>query len=318
MGDLTAPRAVGRTALRVPAIGLGTAPMGGLYAPVPESQAVETIHYALAHEVRFFDTAPLYGAGQSERYLGTALAGVPRDQYVLATKVGRLIHADGTVEFDFSRDGVLRSVEESLRRLRLDHIDIIHIHDPDDLKHYGTVLHEAFPALAELRTQGVIKAIGAGMNQWELLADFARAADFDCFLLAGRYTLLQQHPLHEFLPLCQSRGISVFLGGVYNSGILASGAQPGAKYMYADAPPQVLERVRRIEAVCARHAVPLYVAAAQFPLAHPAVTTLLFGARYPTELEATIDALRQPIPPGLWDDLRADGLLDPAAPTPAP
>jgi D-threo-aldose 1-dehydrogenase len=304
---------IGATPLYVPRLGLGTAPLSGLYAPVPAADALATIHYALEQGLNFFDTAPLYGAGQSERYLGQALAGTPRDSYVLATKVGRLVTAEGDVRFDFSRDGVRRSLDESLQRLQMDYVDILHIHDPDN--HYPQALDEAFPALAELRRQGVIKAVGAGMNQWPMLADFARQADFDCFLLAGRYTLQEQTAL-PFLELCQAKGISLILGGVFNSGILATGPQPGAKYNYADAPPAILEKVRRIESICAQYQVPLNAAALQFALAHPAVTGAVIGARSTAELSSNLQARRLSIPADLWADLRAAGLIEPAAPLP--
>jgi D-threo-aldose 1-dehydrogenase len=305
---------LGRTRLEVPAVGLGTAPLAGLYAPIPEERARETVEYCLANGVTFFDTAPFYGAGESERRLGAALAGVPRDAYVLATKVGRLISPDGSVTFDFSRDGVLRSLEASLERLRLDRVDILHIHDPDDYP--DQALTEAFPALADLRSRGVIGAVGAGMNQAEMLARFAREADFDCFLLAGRYTLLEQGALDELFPLCREKGIGIILGGVLNSGILATGAVPGAKYEYADAPAEVLDRVARVEAVCARHGVPLRVAALRFPTAHPAVTALLTGAESPRQVEDNLAALRTPIPADLWTELEAEGLLRADAPAP--
>lgn len=306
---------LGRTRLEIPAVGLGTTPLAGLYAPIPEERARETVEYCLANGVTFFDTAPFYGAGESERRLGAALAGVPRDSYVLATKVGRLIGPDGSVTFDFSRDGVLRSLEASLERLGLDRVDILHVHDPDDYPEQA--LHEAFPALADLRSRGVIGAVGAGMNQAEMLSRFAREADFDCFLLAGRYTLLEQGALDELFPLCREKGIGIILGGVLNSGILATGAVPGAKYEYADAPAEVLDRVARIEAVCARHGVPLRVAALRFPTAHPAVTALLTGAESPRQVEDNLAALRTPIPAVLWTELKAEGLLHEHAPVPS-
>ncbi len=315
MSIATAGRPVGHTYLRVPPMGLGTAPLGGMYTSVSEEQAVETVRHALEHGMSFLDTAPFYGAGRSEQYVGSALQGVPRDTYVLATKVGRLVRADGSIVYDFSRDGVLRSLEESLQRLKLDRVDILHIHDADN--HYREALDNAFPALAELRDQGAIGAVGAGMNQWAMLSDFARNADFDCFLLAGRYTLLEQGALDEFLPLCEQKGIGVFLGGVFNSGVLASGSGPEAKYNYSDAPAEVTERVARIEAVCARHGVPLPTAALQFPLAHPAVTALLVGARSATENEANLAALEAPVAPQLWADLKVEGLLSEHAPVPA-
>ncbi|MBI3942936.1 MAG: aldo/keto reductase [Chloroflexi bacterium] len=305
---------VGHTGLQVTSMGLGTAPLGNLDRVIDIQTGVDMIHYALDHGVRFIDTAPLYGRGESERRIGIALAGIPRDSYVLATKVGRLITPEREVIFNFSRDGILRSVEDSLKRLQLDRIDILHIHDPDN--HYRQALDETYPTLADLRSQGVIKAVGSGMNQWQMLADFARNADFNCFLLAGRYTLLEQTSL-DMLKLCQEKGIGIFLGGVYNSGILARGPRPGAQYNYQDAPPAILERVQRIEAVCNRHDVPLNVAAIQFPRFHPAITSIVMGAESAAEVAANIQALSFPIPSQLWEDLRAAGLLEEGAPTPA-
>ena len=307
-------RVAGRTGLVLPVLGLGCAPLGKLPSFTPEGQALDTVSYSLENGVTFFDTAPLYGRGMSEQRLGAALSGVPRDSYVLATKVGRLVLPDGSVRFDFTRDGVLRSIEESLERLQLPRIDILHIHDPDN--HPREALDVVFPVLADLRSQGVIRAVGAGMNQAEMLAHFARNADFDCFLLAGRYTLLEQGALDELLPLCQEKGIALFLGGVLNSGILATGAVAGAKYNYADAPPEILERVRRIEVVCSRHRVPLRVAALQFPLAHPAVSSMVVGAISPQEVEQNLQALDIAVPMDVWEELRAEGLLHEEAPVP--
>ncbi|HWQ15840.1 MAG TPA: aldo/keto reductase [Roseiflexaceae bacterium] len=305
---------LGRTDLAVTRLGLGTAPIGNLYAPVTDEQAVAVVHAALESGVRFFDTAPLYGDGASERRLGLALRGVPRAGVVISTKVGRSGIPNQWSRYDFSRDAVLRSFEASLTRLGTDYVDILHIHDPDD--HERQALEEAFPTLAELRAQGAIRAIGAGMNQWQMLARFARAADFDCFLLAGRYTLLEQGAL-EFLALCRERGIGVLLGGVFNSGILATGPRAGAKYNYADAPPDVLERAGTIAAACERHGAPLATAAVQFVLAHPAVTTAVIGAVSPEEVRANVRAASAPVPAALWDELRAAGLIPPDAPTPA-
>jgi len=306
-------RPVGRTSIQVTRVGLGTAPIGNLYAPISDEQAVSVVKAALAAGVNLVDTAPLYGAGVSERRVGAALRDVPRERVVISTKVGRLVEPDGSIPFDYSRDAVLRSFEESLKRLGVDRIDILHIHDPDD--HERQALDEAFPTLAELRAQGVIGAIGAGMNQWQMLERFARNADFDCFLLAGRYTLLEQTSL-EFLELCRSRGIGVFLGGVFNSGILATGPRPGAKYQYADAPPEIMERARRLEQVCQRHGVPLATAAVQFAAAHPAVTALVLGAVAPQEFEANLRSLEAAIPTALWEELRAEQLIHPDAPFP--
>jgi D-threo-aldose 1-dehydrogenase len=281
---------------------------------VSDEQAIATVRRALDRGITIFDTAPHYGNGLSERHFSAAFAGIDRDSYILATKVGKRIAPDGTLYFDYSRDGALRSIEESLQRLQAERIDIVHIHDPDD--HEREALNEIFPALAELRSQGVIRAIGAGMNQWEMLSRFARQADFDCFLLAGRYTLLEQKALDEFLPLCLERNIGVFLGGVFNSGILATGARPGASYQYQAAPLEILERVGRIEAICARHGVPLQTAALQFPLAHPAVTSLVIGAKSPEEIDANLAAFDRAIPTALWEELRSEGLIAEQAPLP--
>ena len=305
---------VGHTNLKVPVMGLGTAPIGGQTTPDAQEQAVSTIRYALDNGIYYLDTAPFYGAGLSERVVGAVLSQLPRTSFVLSTKVGRLITPEGNAVFNFSRDGILRSIEESLKRLKLDYIDILLVHDPDE--HYQEALDYAFPTLIELRRQGVIKAVGSGMNQWQMLADFARYSDPDCFLLAGRYTLLEQGALDVFLPLCQQKGISVFLGGVFNSGILARGAQSGATYNYASAPPEVTEKVKRIEAVCARYQVPLNVATLQFPLAHPAVTALLVGAESAEEVATNLRSLHTQIPAELWTELREEGLLNEAEPVP--
>jgi D-threo-aldose 1-dehydrogenase len=271
--------------------------------------------------------------GLSEQRLGAALAAYPRDEYILATKVGRLLRADAPVDpgnirdgeplfrdvpavqprFDFSYDGAMRSVEESLTRLGLDRIDILHIHDPDD--HYEEALTGAYVALDNLRAQGVIRAVGAGMNQWQMLARFAREANFDCFLLAGRYTLLEQTALDEFLPLCAEKGIAVIVGGPLNSGILAD-PRPGATYNYERADEATLARALRIKAVCDRHGVPIAAAALQFPLAHPAVAAVIPGARNAAEVASHWQWARLKIPSALWEDLRKRGLLHPEAPVP--
>jgi len=324
---------LGKTPLEVTRVGLGTAALGGLYAAVDEDQAVATVRRAYDAGVRFFDTAPLYGHGLAERRLGLALRELPRDEVVVATKVGRLLRADAPPDrsrlsggfdrwpgapavipvFDFSYDGVLRSVEESLDRLGLDRVDVLHIHDPDE--YADAALGEAYRALDRLRSEGTVPAVGAGMNQAEMLVRFAREADFDCFLLAGRYTLLDQTALRELLPLCLERGIAIILGGVYNSGILADPG-PGATFDYAPARAGPVERARRLEAVCRRHGAELKAAALQFPLAHPAVTSLLVGARSPEELDEDLALLKAPLAPELWDDLRRERLLPEEAPTP--
>jgi D-threo-aldose 1-dehydrogenase len=321
---------LGRSGVAVTRLGLGGAPLGGLFARVSDEEARATIEHAREAGIRFFDTAPLYGHGLSERRLGAVLAERPRDEFVLATKVGRLLRAAAPPEegqaaiwaevpplnpvFDFSYDGVLRSLEESLARLGLDRVEVLHIHDPDE--HYEEALRGAYPALNRLRSEGVVGAVGAGMNQAEMLARFAREAEFDCFLLAGRYTLLDQVALDELLPLCVERRISVIVGGAFNSGILAD-PRPGATFDYAPAPPETLERARRLRAVCARHGVPLAAAALQFPLAHPAVASVLLGVRSVAELEQNLELSGLPVPGDLWRELKSEGLLPEEAPTPA-
>ncbi|HXF62520.1 MAG TPA: aldo/keto reductase [Caldilineaceae bacterium] len=312
-GLATAP--LGKSGITVPIMGFGSAPVAGLYRPLDDDAAIETIRFALAQGIFLFDTAPLYGAGRAEALIGRAMEGVPRDHYLISTKVGRLLDpAHGSLTFDFSRDGVLRSLEGSLQRLKTDRVDILHIHDPDN--HQEQALAEAFPTLVELRSQGVVRAIGAGMNQWEALAKFAHFGDFDCFLLAGRYTLLEQGAL-RFLDLCREKGIGILLGGVFNSGILATGAVPGARHNYREAHQDILTRVAAIEEICERHWVQLNAAALQFAKAHPAVSSLVIGAASPDEIRANLEALAAPIPAAFWAELRAQGMLDPAAPLPS-
>ncbi len=317
-GLLPLPTArVGRTSLTVTRLGFGAAPIANLFTPVSDEEARATVHAALEAGIRFFDTAPFYGRGLSERRLGEGLAGFDRGTLVLQTKVGRTLTAGEAASgkawadhtsFDYSRDAILRGLEASLQRLKVSAIDIALIHDPDD--HMRQALDEAFPTLADLRAQGVIKAIGAGMNQWQAEREFALHADPDCFLLAGRYTLLEQGAL-EFLDLCASRSISVFLGGVFNSGILARGSQAGAPYNYEAAPPEILDRVRRIQAVCEHHQVDLKTAALHFAAAHPAVTALIVGMTTPHEVRDNLQAWHSPAPAGLWADLKTEGLIRP-------
>ena len=302
--------------------------MGGLFSPVGAQTAADTVRRGYELGIRFFDTAPLYGRGKSERFYGEGLGDFERDSLVLSSKVGRVLNANKEaadaddiyvevppydVVFDFSRDGVLRSIEESIERLGLERLDIALIHDPDD--HWEQAIGEAFPTLAELRSQGVIGAIGAGMNQWEMPARFAREGDFDCFLLAGRYTLLDHSGLEEFLPLCESKQISVILGGPYNSGVLASDLGPDTTYFYQRTPPEVLERAKQIKAVCDSHHVPLKAAALQFGLAHPAVAATIPGPRTPAEVEENVALAGHEIPASLWSDLKSEGLIPAEAPT---
>jgi D-threo-aldose 1-dehydrogenase len=305
---------IGRTQVSVSPLGLGCAPLGHpLFGVVSEAQAVETIHAALENGVTLFDAAPYYGGTLVEQRLGLALSGVPRDRYTLSTKVGRLLVGDEHLT-DYSPDGVRRSIAGSLERMRTDVLDIVHIHDPD-ADTYRAALDDVYPVLDDLRDKGVVRAIGIGVNEWELLSAFARDAHFDCFLLAGRYTLLEQGA-RDAMNRFHAQGISILAAGVYNTGILATGAREGAWYQYAPAPPAILARVRRLEAVCARYSVPLPAAAVQFVAAHPAVASLVIGAGSADEARANAAVYRAPIPAGLWEDLRAEGLIDPAAPVP--
>lgn len=332
-----ARRRVGRTKVEVTAVGLGGAPLGNLFTPVAEDAARQAVEAAYAAGIRYFDTAPLYGHGLSERRLGGVLGGVPRESFVLSTKVGRLLEpgrpAAGAyvevppyaIRFDYSYDGALRSVEASLARLGLDRADILYIHDIDGATHgpegrearFREAMTGAYRALDRLRGEGVVGAIGLGVNEWEVCQRSAEAADLDCFLLAGRYSLLEQEALETFLPLCARRGLGVIVGGPFNSGILATGAVPGAWYDYKPAPPPILERTRRLERVCASHGVPLAAAALRFPLFHPAVASVIPGARSAAEVEQNLALLAHPIPASLWRDLKAEGLLRPDAPTPS-
>jgi D-threo-aldose 1-dehydrogenase len=312
-------------------LSLGCSQLGNLYRAIPDTQAYATVDAAWEQDIRYFDTAPHYGLGLSERRLGSALAGRPRSDYVLSTKVGRRLEPlspSGQIDdegfdvtathrrvWDFSRDGVLRSLEESLRRLGLDAVDIVYLHDPDE--HRLEVLDTAYPALEELRAQGVVSAIGAGMNQTEMLADFARHTDMDVLMLAGRYTLLEQSALDDLLPLCQQRGIGIVAAGVFNSGLLARRTPAdGAKYNYDDAPEALVLRARHMAEICERHGTSLPAAALAFPLAHPAVLSVCVGARSPEQIERNVDLYRSGVPATVWSELQEQGLLRPDAPVP--
>jgi D-threo-aldose 1-dehydrogenase len=326
--------AIGHTGLNVTRLGFGGASIGGLFSAVTDEDAIATVEHAWNLGIRTFDVAPLYGFGAAERRFGRALQGRPRDEFVLETKVGRLVRpldaipagADVDAQdanyarsepvglvFDYSADGVRRSIEASLERLGLDRIDIALIHDPDD--HWAEAIDGAYPGLARMRDEGLIRAIGAGMNQSAMLARFAREGDFDVFLLAGRYTLLDQEALAELLPLCLERDIAILVGGVMNSGILAD-PRPGSRFNYRPASAAVVERARRLALICDRHAVPLRAAAIQFPLAHPAVRSLIAGVRRIDHLDEYPELMRLSIPADLWTDLRAEGLVPADAPVP--
>ncbi|MEU0948072.1 MULTISPECIES: aldo/keto reductase [Streptomyces] len=323
---------LGTTDVRVTELSFGAAGIGNLFRPVSDEAASAAVQAAWDAGVRTFDTAPHYGLGLSERRLGAALRGRDRDAYTLSTKVGRLLepHPEGgggddlahgfavpdthCRVWDFSSDGVLRSLEASLDRLGLDRVDIALLHDPDH--HAEQALTEAYPALERLRGEGVVKAIGIGMNQCALPTRFLRETDIDVVLLAGRYTLLEQEGLAEVLPEAAARGRSVIVGGVFNSGLLTD-PRPGAMYDYAPTPPHVLDRALRMQAVADRHGVPLRAAALHFPLGHPAVASVLSGARSATEVQDTADQTRRTVPTALWDELRAEELLPPDVPVPA-
>jgi len=322
-------------------LGFGAAPLGNLYRPMTEREARATLDMAWAEGCRYYDTAPLYGLGLSETRLNGFLRAKPRDSYLLSTKVGRLLKVCPPAEktrpnaffetpsrqevFDYSRDGVLRSIEFSLERLGIDHIDIVYAHDVDVFTHGSAgaadrrireFMGGGYRALVELREQKTIKAIGAGINEWEIAERLAREGDFDLFLLAGRYTLLEQEALTSFLPLCVEKHIGVVIGGPYNSGILATGAKASAYYNYARPPKDILERVRNIEAVCKAHNVKLPAAALRFPLSHPAIVSVIPGGQKASEVQRNAEVLQTKIPAGLWRDLKSMGLMRADAPTP--
>lgn len=322
-------------------LGFGTAPLGNLYRAISDADAHATLEKAWDIGCRYYDTAPLYGLGLSETRLNRFLRTKKRDDYVLSTKVGRLLEVCPPEErtgigkffdtpirrevYDYSHDGVMRSVEHSLERLGVDRIDILFAHDLDIFNHGSEQACEAridefmasgYKAVLALRDQGVIKAFGAGINEWQPAQNMAERGDFDLFLLAGRYTLLEQESLETFLPLCQRRGIGIVLGGPYNSGILATGPKPGAFFNYDPAPQDILDRVARIEAVCKTHNVELIEAALRFPLHHPCVVSVIPGGQSAAEVENNSDNLATEIPDALWTDLNSEGLMRGDAPTP--
>ena len=330
--DALPRRALASGPLAVSELSLGCAQLGNLYRAVSDEEARATVDSAWELGIRYYDTAPHYGLGLSERRLGAVLADRPRGDYVLSTKVGRLLEPVADVAglddegfavpathrrvWDFSRDGIRRSLEESLRRLGLERVDVVYLHDPDD--HWDDMVDSGFPTLAELRDEGVLGAIGAGMNQSRMLADLVRLADVDVVMLAGRYTLLEQEALDDLLPACEERGVSVVAAGIFNSGLL-SRPHPAedARYDYGAAPRELVERARAIASVCERHGTTLPAAAIAFPLAHPSVASVCVGARSPQQIECDADLYRQPIAPDLWTELKAERLLRDDAPIPA-
>ncbi|MDQ0402544.1 aldo/keto reductase [Streptomyces sp. NPDC000349] len=322
---------LGGSGVPVTALGLGAAAIAGLYEAVGEDEAAATVEAAWDAGIRYFDTAPHYGLGLSERRLGAALRTRPREEFVLSTKVGRVLEphdgggddrANGFAvpashrrRWDFSADGARRSLEESLTRLGLDRVDLVLLHDPDE--HGEQAFREAYPALEELRSQGVVRAIGAGMNQSRMLTRFLTDTDVDAVLCAGRYTLLEQGALETLLPAASAAGKSVIVGGVFNSGLLADPA-PGATYDYAAAPSDLLDRAVRMRAVTEAHGLPLRAAALRFPFGHPAVASVLVGARSAAQVVDAVAQVRGPAPGAVWDDLRAQGLLAGGVPVPEP
>jgi D-threo-aldose 1-dehydrogenase len=335
-------RRVGNTNLEVTEIGLGGAPMGGFRATISDAEAMALTDAAYDAGVRYFDTSPYYGYGRSELRMGAALREKPRDSFVLSTKIGRILHAMKPGEkppadfrdsglpgfapvFDYTYDGVMRSLEHSHMRLGLAKIDIALVHDVDFWtikdralldQRFKTVMDSGFKALDELRKAGIIGAIGVGINEADTSLRFVQAGDFDCMLLAGRYTLLEQGALQEFLPECLRRNVSVILGGPYNSGILTGNVKPGATHDYAAAPQPLIDKAQKIEALCKRHGVELGAAAMQFPLAHPAFCSVIPGALSIREVTENVERLSAKIPVALWAELKHEKLLDPAAPVP--
>lgn len=321
-------------------LGFGTAPLGNLYRTVSDEEADAVLARAWDAGVRYFDTAPLYGLGLSETRLNRFLRGKPRDSYVLSTKIGRLLRATKPGEerdtigkffdvpsrkevYDFSYDGTLRSIEFSLERLGVDRIDLLFAHDLDLFNHktpeaLGAKLDEfmagGYRALLRLRDEGVIKGFGAGVNEWEPCRAMTERGDFDIFLLAGRYTLLEHAALTEWLPMAVERGIGVVMGGPYNSGILATGPRPGAMWFYDPAPPEVLERAAKLQAICAAHGVRMVDTAFQFALRHPSVVSVIPGGQGVAEMDSNLAAASAVIPDALWSDLKEKGLLHSDAP----
>ncbi|MET7686812.1 aldo/keto reductase [Streptomyces sp. NPDC005483] len=313
---------LGSSGVPVSGLGFGGAVIGNLFTEVTDEQAHEAVDTAWRSGVRYFDTAPHYGLGLAEQRLGEALRERPRAEYTISTKVGRRLEpsTDGGDDlangfavpatrrrvWDFSADGVRRTLEASLERLGLDHVDVVYLHDPDD--HAEAAFREGYPALEKLRAEGVVRAIGAGMNQAEMLTRFVRETDVDVVLCAGRYTLLDQSALTELLPAAVERGVSVVIGGAFNSGLLAD-PRPGATYNYAQSPGDLLDRALRMREIAERHGISLRAAALAFCAAHPAVASVLVGARSAAEVRDAAEQFATPVPPAYWQELRDTGLL---------
>lgn len=329
----------GRVDLEVTAFGFGTAPVGNIFREIDEETSDAMFQTAWDNGVRYYDTAPMYGHGLAELRSGQSLRWKDRDDFVLSSKVGRRLvpakrstidfapwtnAAPFVMEFDYTYDGTMRAFEDSLQRMALERMDICFIHDIDVFTRgaeqpevFKQAMDGCWKALESLRDQGAVKAIGVGVNEWEVCHEALKQRDVDCFLLAGRYTLLEQDSLNEFLPLCEERGAAVVVGGGFNSGILATGAVEGAKYNYAPAPDDIMTKVRKIELVCADYNVPLPAAALQFVVAHPAVPSFIAGTRTVDQLTKNLEWFSHPIPPEFWKDLKHQGLLRADAPTPS-
>ncbi len=330
---------LGNGGLTFTELGMGTAPLGNLYRAISDDDAHEVLERAWQAGVRYYDTAPLYGLGLSETRLNRFLRDKPRDDYVLSSKVGRLLHPCAPEDrigfgkwfevparrevYDYSYDGVMRSVEHSLERLGVHRLDILLAHDIDVPNHGSRANVDAkvdqlmaggYHALERLRNEGVITAFGAGVNEWEVCQQLAERGDYDMFLLAGRYTLLEQEAMNSFLPLAEARGIGIITGGPYNSGILATGPREGAFYNYDPAPQEILDKVGRIQAVCESHGVRLVDAAFQFPLLHPCTVSVIPGGQGLNEMESNIAAAAAEAPAALWSDLKTEGLMREDAP----
>ncbi|HET6467318.1 MAG TPA: aldo/keto reductase [Geminicoccaceae bacterium] len=339
--DPLATRTLGKSGVALGRLGFGGAPLGELFVRVDEADAMATLQAAWDAGIRYYDTAPWYGRGQSEHRLGRFLYRQPRGELVLSTKVGRILKAPRNPDafetgfwtgglhfdhvFDYSYDGVMRAFEDSLQRLGMNRIDLLVIHDLDFWHHatepkvaayLAQLVTGGWRALEELRAAGIVRGVGAGINEPGMIPRFLDLFDLDFFLLALRYTLLEHETLDVELPYCERRNVGIVVGGVFSSGIAATGAVPGAKYNYADATPEMLERVRRIEAVCARHEVALPAAALQFPFGHPCVASVIPGAFRPEQVEANLAHMRHPIPADLWVELKREGLIRQDAPVP--
>lgn len=343
MTNNLATRQLGNTALHLTELGFGGASLGNLYRPVSDEETGQTVRATLDCGMNYFDTAPYYGLGLSERRLGDQLRNAGGQKIILSTKVGRLLRpdpgADTTalrhgfatpmpfdVHYDYSYDGIMRSHEDSLQRLGLASVDILLVHDIGRLthgsehqRHFDDFVNSGYRALDELRAAGNIKAVGLGVNEWEICDELMAYGQFDCFLLAGRYTLLEQDALDAFFPACARHGASIILGGAYNSGILATGTHGNLvpTYNYRPAPREVLDRVQSIEQICTQHGVTLAAAALQFPLAHPVVTCVIPGLSSAQRVDSTMKLFAEVIPGQFWRDLKAAGLIQQEAPVPS-